>query len=692
MSNYISINIQQVTSPATTICHNKLDRENIPYLLTSPHTVSKYRYDLENVENYSKKDVYDYFKLRQVEINQDYKNHSNNRNLKKDTKLYQEGVISFGREQFEQCTQSEILEYITKFCNDFEKTYGANVIMSSLHLDEGHKDEEEKLLHNYHAHILIENYSFETHKTCLQKLDYRKLQTQLAENFKPLGFVRGEENSKAVRLEHKEYRAQKEKEKGLVKKELNKKMETLQSEMQPLVDLVVELNPDFETYEVISAPDITTSITEALNKKDAIIADYEDKIKTILNPKELELFHKQTREQLIQTQRAKQEDYTHLKKLLNAYREDIAKNIKDLKTKSQYAGAETYQKRLQEKNPILSKTLKTPLLVAIAELETTSAREVINNVNELIKTAEKIREIEAPIFKEKIIEIEKTIYVDKEVEREKIIEIPEYVEKIEEVTKHVEKPVINDIDVNEQQAQKIKELTEDNGELTKKNADLNTRIETLNTSISTLEQENNDLKTLITNFLERPLIKKLVKPLTATLSAFDALVERFKGVSVAIEYDIEEKTAKKVAGSPIPPIFSSPINENDLNRNNFLVVIDTQAREKYFIPNDKEAVLEFYRQNAPEITAKFERDGELKAKEKWLQLKPATVGQIMSIMETATEARLVGRTPGSIVRVGKNRAEVEAKDFEPKRDYNENPIEEYIQTPVEHSKRRGYSR
>jgi hypothetical protein len=173
MSNLISVNVQECT-PATSICHNSIDRSNISYLVTTPNTISNYRHDLkdfnENLE-ISKNEIYDYFKLRQLEINTDYKETHNNRNIKKDTKLYQEAVISFGREQFENCDQSEILKSLENFSDNFEQKYGCKILMTSLHLDEGHKSKDGTIEHNYHAHVLIENYSFETHKTCLQKLD-----------------------------------------------------------------------------------------------------------------------------------------------------------------------------------------------------------------------------------------------------------------------------------------------------------------------------------------------------------------------------------------------------------------------------------------------------------------------------------------------------------------------------------------
>ena len=235
MSNLVSINVQEI-DPAQSI-HHSARTKTVSYLVAEPNTITTYRHDLQsiNIDKSNLDNVRDYFELRTAEINTDYKETHNNRNIKKDTKLYQEAVISFGREQFENCDQSAVLKSINSFCNNFENKYGCKVLMSSLHLDEGHKSETGEILHNYHAHVLIENYSFETHKTTLQKLDYRKLQTELANEFKHLGFERGQdytglqkaenklakeehrqpEKIKPVRLEHREYRQMKEQEAGL---------------------------------------------------------------------------------------------------------------------------------------------------------------------------------------------------------------------------------------------------------------------------------------------------------------------------------------------------------------------------------------------------------------------------------------------------------------------------------------------
>ncbi len=211
MSDYISINVQEC-EPAQSV-HHSARTKTVTYLVANPNTITTFRHDLSPL-NYAKheiENVANYFKTQIENIKQDYKENQKQR-MKENTKLYQEAVISFGRERFEKNNQDDILKATEDFCNDFEQKYNVKILMTSLHLDEGHKDDAGKIQHNYHAHLLIENYSFDTHKTGMRKVDYRKLQTELAKNFEHLGFVRGDPERKAERLEHREYREMKEQE------------------------------------------------------------------------------------------------------------------------------------------------------------------------------------------------------------------------------------------------------------------------------------------------------------------------------------------------------------------------------------------------------------------------------------------------------------------------------------------------
>ena len=314
----------QEIDPAQSV-HHSARTKTVSYLVAEPNTITAYRHDLQslNIDKSSIDDVRDYFALRTTNIKSDYQEYSKrNQKMQDKTKIYQEAVISFGREQFENCAQSEILKSIDRFCNNFENKYGCKVLMSSLHLDEGHKSKTGEILHNYHAHILVENYSFETHKTTLQKLDYRKLQTELANEFKHLGFERGQDYTslqkaenqlakeehrqpkkiKPVRLEHREYRQMKEQE-----YELTRGVEALEQFLEPLVPVVKQLlkerpNADLKTL----GTEVATTFTNTQTGKDQIMGLQE----------QLRLAKEQydaDRKKLKESGEAKQADYQKLK-------------------------------------------------------------------------------------------------------------------------------------------------------------------------------------------------------------------------------------------------------------------------------------------------------------------------------------------------------------------------------------------
>ena len=118
MSNYVSINIQSTPSPSQSVHHSNRSTY-ISYLVSEPNTITTYRHELESA-NLDKSDldkVGQYFELRTADISEDYKLH-NQRSMQKNTKLYHEAVVSFGREAFEQNNQSSVLESLENFFND----------------------------------------------------------------------------------------------------------------------------------------------------------------------------------------------------------------------------------------------------------------------------------------------------------------------------------------------------------------------------------------------------------------------------------------------------------------------------------------------------------------------------------------------------------------------------------------------
>lgn len=188
MTKYISINIQKCQKISQSFAHNlrfyrpdylvdKTKNYNIAYVngiqkLTNRAQIDEYQNELTKI------------------INTDYKE-AHGQRMQSKTVLFHEAVIAFGRDSFEKNTPNDISKYITRFVDQLERNYKIKVLSHSLHLDEGNKTETGEILKNYHAHLVFINYDMETHKTCLRNIDYRKLHTELAECFAPLGFERG---------------------------------------------------------------------------------------------------------------------------------------------------------------------------------------------------------------------------------------------------------------------------------------------------------------------------------------------------------------------------------------------------------------------------------------------------------------------------------------------------------------------
>ena len=425
MSNKISINLQAI-SPTQAMYHS-LRETKISYLIDAPYTrtllnndvkipATKYRNLGENSMTYPREKIHPinkYFNARQKEINADYKKTHNNSGLQKNTKLYQEAVISFGREQFEKCKIEEIEDKLKSFCSTFSENTGSKIVFSSLHLDEGHIEDGEKL-HNYHAHILIENYNFETHKTCLQKLDYRKLQGLVAECFKDLGFERGDPEKKTQRLEHKQYREVKENEKLNIKE--------IDKYFLPISELTERLEIDCENVEEFTN-EIENIINEKiaenlelkqeLRTKDQIIDEFYEKINHLEAEKiqdiegknqiinQLKADYESTRTELktLKAQGlepAKQAEYTQLKKEY----EQAKKTIQEQKTEinDQIDQINALEMTLEEQNELLTNVgfepteIKTPTrdtaILLSRSLDACSNRNHTETIKEALQNAQ----------------------------------------------------------------------------------------------------------------------------------------------------------------------------------------------------------------------------------------------------------------------------------------------------------------
>jgi hypothetical protein len=115
----------------------KEDRLN---LKTEPNTITLYRHGLEKIDKKDQKAVYRYFHDLENSIKEDYQKHSHrNRKWQDKNELFYEGIIAFGREQFDTVNDPQkVMDHCISYCNLLEQKTGAKIHMVSLHLDEGH--------------------------------------------------------------------------------------------------------------------------------------------------------------------------------------------------------------------------------------------------------------------------------------------------------------------------------------------------------------------------------------------------------------------------------------------------------------------------------------------------------------------------------------------------------------------------
>ena len=93
---------------------------------------------------------------------------------------------------------------VRKVADFIQQNYHIQTCSIALHHDEGYKDKDGTVKYNHHAHIcfLTMDNGISTMRKIRSK-ELRQMQTDVAQL---LGLERGKENSKATRLDHKQYR------------------------------------------------------------------------------------------------------------------------------------------------------------------------------------------------------------------------------------------------------------------------------------------------------------------------------------------------------------------------------------------------------------------------------------------------------------------------------------------------------
>ncbi len=405
-----SINFAKSVSGA--LRHNDRTQDKEPdYLLPVEHRL-KNEVDVSAVDAERKiKELYS-----QAKIN--YKNKFN-QPLKAKSYLW-EAVVNLNQEH--------TLEDVKRLVSEIEKETGFTSVQIAIHRDEGHINERGVAQRNLHAHITF----FTLDKNTGQQLYRRALtkrQKEQQPNLKPmnkerlsklqdltaevLNMQRGKKGSKAVRLEHKQYRA-------LKRAELAK-LKDLKAEISILRAELKEQKAKREDYAQLEAEN--KALREQIKAKELTITQLNEKIenlrqKLIKNSskdakieqyKNLLLEQEERIDKLIDEKRALQ---AKISDFLSSEGKSIIKELKnDLRAVFDELNSKKSAERLlkeffeQEAEPITKIFSKEPTGYKITNEQLNYLYELVKNREEAIKSKFKTYEnsIESLTYQEKLL-------------------------------------------------------------------------------------------------------------------------------------------------------------------------------------------------------------------------------------------------------------------------------------------------
>ncbi|CZE48274.1 hypothetical protein [Campylobacter geochelonis] len=174
------------------------------------------------------------FNLMYNEAKNNYITRTNQKMQVKKENLIWEAVVNTNK--------NTSFEQLQKVAELVEKKLGYRTLQIAHHLDEGHIDEQGNFITNYHAHLVFFTLDKNGKSLCSKhyknKQLFRDLQTEVAEI---LRMERGQENSKARRLEHREYKRLKQ-----ATSPLEAKIEQLENELKTILN-----TPNIDTQLLI---------------------------------------------------------------------------------------------------------------------------------------------------------------------------------------------------------------------------------------------------------------------------------------------------------------------------------------------------------------------------------------------------------------------------------------------------------
>lgn len=152
------------------------------------------------------------------------------------------------------------LDDVKKLADFISEKYHFTYTSVAIHRDEGHVNADHSVDYNYHAHIcFVTLKNGQATKRLLKRSDLQNLQTECAEI---LHMQRGEKDSKAVRLEHDEYRYMKQQE-NLAK------VAQVEKDIKTISDLRLE----------------NKSLSDSLNAEKSVNSIYREEILTLKDQK-----------------------------------------------------------------------------------------------------------------------------------------------------------------------------------------------------------------------------------------------------------------------------------------------------------------------------------------------------------------------------------------------------------------------
>lgn len=154
---------------------------------------------------------------------------------------------------------------VKKVADFIQQKYHLQPCSIALHHDEGYTDKDGTVKYNHHAHLCF--LTMDKGISTMRKIRSKELRQMQSEVAQLLGLERGKENSKATRLDHKQYREK--------AKELAEKDELYEKELYSLEQaLDTAHDRDLETQEELLTLKEQKAIVEAERKKYKDEADH----------------------------------------------------------------------------------------------------------------------------------------------------------------------------------------------------------------------------------------------------------------------------------------------------------------------------------------------------------------------------------------------------------------------------------